>query len=69
MYNIDTIKEQFREVIRYTQGIPDPKIDYLFSRWEAAKKKFIERFGGLSRLSLLLTQSRRKSGHWILLSV
>lgn len=47
MYNIDTIKEQFCEVIRYTQGIPDPKVDYLFSRWEAAKKKFIERFGGL----------------------
>ena len=47
MYDIDTIKEQFCEVIRYTQGIPDPKVDYLFSRWEAAKKKFIERFGGL----------------------
>lgn len=47
MYSIEEIKSQFKEVISYTQNIPDPKVDYLFSRWEAAKSKFIERFGGL----------------------
>jgi hypothetical protein len=47
MYDIDAIKKQFSEVIRYTQGIPDPKLDYLFREWEANKARFIERFGGL----------------------
>ena len=47
MYNIDEIKEQFSEVIRYTQGILDPKLDYLFREWESNKARFIERFGGL----------------------
>ena len=41
------IKEQFRSVIRYSQGINDPQVDSLFTRWEASKQKFIERFGGL----------------------
>lgn len=47
MYNIDAIKDQFREVIRYSQGIPDPQIDYIFREWEVNKKRFIDRFGGL----------------------
>lgn len=41
------IKEQFRSVIRHSQGINDPQIDNLFARWETSKQKFIERFGGL----------------------
>ncbi len=41
------IKEQFREVIAYSQGIPDPQVNSLFERWEKAKTKFIKRFGGL----------------------
>ena len=41
------IKEQFRSVIRYSQGISDPQVDNLFTRWKASKQKFIERFGGL----------------------
>lgn len=41
------IKEQFKSVIRYSQGINDPQIDDLFARWEASKQKFIQRFGGL----------------------
>lgn len=45
MYN--DIKEQFIEVIRYSQCIPDPQVDTLFARWEKAKSRFIERFGGL----------------------
>lgn len=41
------IKEQFKEVIRYSQGIPEPQVDSLFRRWEKAKQKFIQRFEGL----------------------
>ena len=44
---IERIKEQFCEVIRYSQSIPDPQVEELFHDWERAKEKFIERFGGL----------------------
>ena len=47
MYNIDELKRQFKEVIQYSQGIPDPQIDSLFRIWEHSKARFIERFGGL----------------------
>ena len=47
MYDIDAIKDQFREVIRFSQGIPDPQVDYIFREWEVNKKRFIDRFGGL----------------------
>ena len=47
MYNREEIKEQFKEVIRHSQGIDNPKVDDLFNRWEKSKKKFIDRFGGL----------------------
>lgn len=47
MYDIDAIKEQCKEVIRFSQGIPDPHLDYVFREWEANKKRFIDRFGGL----------------------
>ena len=43
----EDIKEQFRQVIIHSQGIPDPKVDNLFNAWEKSKKKFIDRFGGL----------------------
>lgn len=43
----EDIKEQFKSVISYSQNIPDPKVDYLFTTWEQNKAKFIERFGGL----------------------
>ena len=43
----EDIKEQFREVIIHSQGIPNPQVDSLFARWEKAKKKFIDRFDGL----------------------
>lgn len=45
MYN--DIKEQFKSVIRRSQGIEDPQVDKLFAQWELSKRKFIERFGGL----------------------
>lgn len=41
------IKQQFKEVIKYSQGISDPKVDRLFEDWEINKSKFIKRFGGL----------------------
>lgn len=43
----EDIKNQFKRVIEYSQGIPDPKVDNLFAHWEQAKEKFIKRFGGL----------------------
>ena len=47
MYDIGEIKEQFCEVIRESQGIEEPQVDWLFDEWAKAKEKFIERFGGL----------------------
>lgn len=46
MYNIEEIKQQFSEVIEYTQGIKKIKIDDLFAAWEKNKKFFIEYFHG-----------------------
>jgi hypothetical protein len=43
----DDIKQQFKRVISYSQGIEDPKVDKLFDIWEQSKARFIERFGGL----------------------
>lgn len=43
----EDIKEQFKSVISYSQGIENPQIDYLFNNWEKNKEKFIKRFGGL----------------------
>ena len=42
----EDIKEQFRDVIIYSQGIPDPNIDELFDRWLEAKRDIIEAFDG-----------------------
>ncbi len=43
----EDIKQQFRSVIQFSQGISDPQVDYLFREWETNKEKFIKRFGGL----------------------
>ena len=44
---MEEIKQQFIEVIRYSQGIPEPKVGNLFTRWYEAKKNIIENaFGG-----------------------
>lgn len=43
----EEIKEQFKEVIRYSQGIEDPKVDDLFADWYKGKEAFIEAMGGL----------------------
>ena len=43
----DDIKENFKSVIAFSQNISDPKIDYLFNKWEKNKEKFIKRFNGL----------------------
>ena len=44
--NLSKIKEDFDTVIRYSQGIPDPKTDRLFDVWMECKRDFIELFGG-----------------------
>ena len=43
----EDIKEQFKEVIRHSQGIKNPKVDLLFKDWKKAKSKYINLFGGL----------------------
>lgn len=44
----EDIKEQFGEVIAYSQtGIENPKLDSLFESWYKSKKPFIDLFGGL----------------------
>ena len=43
----EDIREQFKLVIRFSQNIPDPQVDYLFREWEVNKERFIKRFGGL----------------------
>ena len=42
---IEIIKQQFREVITFSQGIDNPKVDKLFDMWLAKKKDFIIAFG------------------------
>ena len=46
MCDIDTIKQQFVEVIQYSQRIQNPKVDKLFDEWYNNKKEFIGLFGG-----------------------
>lgn len=62
----EEIKDQFREVIIHSQGIPNPQIDSLFARWEKAKDKFIQRFGGLiyewpEQIEFTLDEKEKKS--------
>lgn len=44
--NLAQIKKDFDEVIRYSQGIPNPKTNMLFDIWMECKRDFIELFGG-----------------------
>ena len=46
MINIDSIKEQFKKVISFSQGIDDPQVDELFNSWLNAKRDIIEAFDG-----------------------
>ena len=43
---IDEIKEQFKKVISYSQGIENPVVDDLFEKWLEGKRDFIEAMGG-----------------------
>ena len=43
---IAEIKNQFKAVIAYSQGIADPKVDKLFDQWLDAKRDFIEAMNG-----------------------
>ena len=43
----EDIKEQVREVIRYSQGIDEPLLDNLFDDWYDGKSDFIDAMGDL----------------------
>lgn len=43
---IEEIKNQFKEVIKYSQNIDNPAVDDLFEKWLEAKRDFIELFDG-----------------------
>lgn len=43
---IAEIKDNFKAVISYSQGIADPKVDKLFDQWLEAKRDFIEAMNG-----------------------
>ena len=43
----ENIKEQFKRVIAYSQGNPDPQIDKTFDKWYNAKSRIIRSFGDL----------------------
>ena len=43
---LDIIKDQFKKVISFSQGIGNPKVDKLFDRWLEAKRDFIEAMNG-----------------------
>ena len=46
---IEKIKEQFEEVVQYSQDYPyDLDLSEIFGLWESNKKKFIDIFGGLT---------------------
>ena len=50
---IQQIKQQFVEVIRWSQNIPDPQVDKLFENWFNAKEKIIRNiFGNQFMLNL-----------------
>lgn len=50
---IQKIKEQFAEVIRHSQNIPNPRLDKLFDNWFNAKEKIIRYlFGNQLMLNL-----------------
>lgn len=60
------IKDQFSQVIQYSQGIPEPELDELFDVWAKSKAKFIKRFGGLiyewpEPVEFQLDQNEKKS--------
>ena len=46
MIDVKELKQQFKEVIKYSQGIENPKIDVLFTSWYNNKRDFIEAMGG-----------------------
>lgn len=64
----EDIKEQFKSVIRFSQGIEHPKVNSLFRKWEKNKSFFIDLFGGpiyeypeLVEFTLDETQKRNKA--------
>ena len=64
--NLSEIKQQFDDVIKYTQNIPDPQTDRLFEIWRECKRDFIEVFNGkyksLCGGKIIYGCGRRKKG-------
>ena len=63
-FNIEEIKNDFKNVIEYSQDIPNPKLNKLFDMWFENKKRFIEGFGNkliveLNSVTVQLSQSRK----------
>ena len=46
MFDLKEIKQQFMDVISYSQGIEQPNVDALFDNWLEAKRDIIEAMGG-----------------------
>ena len=47
MINLELIKKQVKEVLEYSQGIKNAKVDYLIDTWYESKRELIELIGGL----------------------
>ena len=66
-FSKDEIKDQFKQVISYSQGITDPKVDRLFDQWLEAKRDFIEAMDGKliyespEKITFSLDQKERQS--------
>lgn len=45
-FDIDVIKKQVKDVLAFSQDIPDPQIDELMDQWLASKTPFIEAMDG-----------------------
>lgn len=46
--DVNKIQEQFNKVIEYSQGVSEPCTNDLFLKWQQAKSRFIEKWGGLT---------------------
>ena len=42
---MNNIKQAFKEILTYSQGIDCPEVDKLFEDWAEAKKEWIQYFG------------------------
>jgi len=43
---MDAIKDQFKKVLQFSQGVNNPQVDELFNQWQQNKAEFIQLFNG-----------------------